>query len=191
MAISFGGLLVALGLAVLVHTSVAAIRCGLPNMLCLVHHSMHHQAPCVPPCVTQASMHADRELLKLLQEEFVSLPVALLAEVLVGFAVATAGQGGVGSMHGQLSVWQKQNPLSWLVSSTLQCVVSLMQCAGAYLLAGSLRAITASKQSRWVFTFLSCWHPMKGSASQTTIMRFVPPPPSSCCTCMDNRWGRQ
>lgn len=39
-------------------------------------------------------MHADRELLKLLQEEFVSLPAALLAEVALGFAVATAGQQG-------------------------------------------------------------------------------------------------
>ncbi len=37
-------------------------------------------------------MHADRELLKLLQEEFVSLPAILLAEVALGFTVATAGQ---------------------------------------------------------------------------------------------------
>ena len=50
MAISFGGLLVALGLAVLVHTSVAAIRCG-SNMLCLAHYSMHQLA------LTHASMH--------------------------------------------------------------------------------------------------------------------------------------
>ena len=39
---------------------------------------------------------ADRELLKLLQEEFVSLPVALLAEVMVGLTVATAGQKELG-----------------------------------------------------------------------------------------------
>ncbi|GAX79699.1 hypothetical protein CEUSTIGMA_g7140.t1 [Chlamydomonas eustigma] len=75
--LSFGGILVSVGIAIILHTTYAAI--------------------------------AYREILKLQQEDFETLPSSLLLELAVGTALSTAG---------------------------------------AYFLSGSLRLISASKQSR-------------------------------------------
>ena len=94
---------------------------------------------------------ADRELLKLLQEEYLSLPIAHLIEVAIGAALDTAGT------LFELNEVQLEESVDRGVlfqadlcrSGGLTCTAAVFNIlAGAFLLSGPLRIIVVSKQGR-------------------------------------------
>ncbi len=83
--------MVAVGFSMLLHVLYEVIKCEE-----FVHlmEDIFHAVTVVHHCIMNVLIwliHSDRELLKLLQEEYEALPVALTAEVALGSIAATTG----------------------------------------------------------------------------------------------------
>lgn len=84
--VSTGGLLTLVGLVGLVHTTVAVIQCARNKaMRCVMTElPFSRKQPTYP-------IAADRQLLKLSQEEFEALPAKIVLELCFSVAVAVCG----------------------------------------------------------------------------------------------------